>query len=179
MNEGKTMMRRVYGLVAMLLCFGLVSFVLAGCFGGGSEPTVTPGESTVSSSDTTLTDQSTTTDSDTSTSEGPVLVDGLPREYVESLGNRPIVVLFYVPGGIDDEKVLASVRESESVYISYTFLMYDYRMPDAYGDLAQQLEIDYPPHVVLLDRHGAVRSVWSGFVDKATLNQTLVALGRY
>jgi hypothetical protein len=182
MSEGKMIMRRVYGFLAALLCFGLVSFVLVGCFfdgDDGGESTDTTAGTTVPSDGSTTSEDPSATDSTSSTTEGPVLVNGLPREYVESLGMRPIVVIFYVPGGIDDEKVLKSVRESQTVYGNYTFLVFDYRTPNRYGDLAQELGVDYPPHVVLIDRNGVVRTVWSGFVDKATLNQTLLTLGRY
>jgi len=190
MNEGMKMMRRIYGFLAAALCFGLVSCILVGCFfGGGDEPTTAPTQATQATvapetttsevTDTTGPDTETTVPGVTTTTEIPELVDGLPAPWVESIGNRPVVVLFYVSGGVDDEKVLASLRELTPLYSNYTFLMYDYRLPDAYGDLADLLKVDYPPHMVLLDRNGLVRTVWSGFVDKGTLNQTLLTLGRY
>jgi len=179
-------MRRIYGFLAAALCFGLVSCILVGCFGGEDEPTtattqatVAPETTTSEATDTTGLDTDTTVPGMTTTTEMPELVNGLPAPYVDSRGNRPIVVLFYVSGGVDDEKVLASLQDLMPVYSNYTFLMYEYRLPDAYGDLAEELDVDYPPHMVLLDRNGVIRTVWSGFVDKGTLNQTLLTLGRY
>jgi hypothetical protein len=106
------------------------------------------------------------------------LVDGLPRDYAENLGTRPIVVLFYVPGGLDDEVVLKNITELRNSFRDYTFLLYDYSIPEVYGDLAMDLTVFYQPGLVLIDRYGVVRKVWTGFVDKATLNQLLVNLGR-
>jgi hypothetical protein len=40
------------------------------------------------------------------------------------------------------------------------------------------LGMSYQPGVVLIDRHGTVEESWTGYVDKATLNQLLVNLGR-
>jgi hypothetical protein len=39
------------------------------------------------------------------------------------------------------------------------------------------LKVDYPPAVLLVDSTGTVDSVWNGFVDVGTLNQSLVNLG--
>jgi hypothetical protein len=166
-------MRRTRGLSAVLLCIGLVACVLVGCFGGGQEPVDTASAVTVPSSATTASTLYVTT------TQPSTLVDGLPSEYVASLGKKPILVLFYVPGQVDDEKVLSAVRALRSSFGSYTFLTYDYRFPAAYGDLSQKLKIDYPPHIVLIDRTGVPSSVWSGYVDKDTLNQSLINLGHY
>ena len=44
-----------------------------------------------------------------------------------------------------------------------------------YGDLAKSLSrIGYLPQIVLIDRKGDSAEVWSGYVDKGTLNQTLL-----
>lgn len=183
MNERFEMMRRVYGLSAAVLCIVLASVMFAGCFGSGDEPSTVSSETTVSTaSDTTseTSSESTTTSVEqTTTTETFDLVDGLPRAYVESYRQRPIVVLFYVPGGVEDEKVLQAIKESQAAYGSYTFLIFDYRVPAAYGDLSKSLSVGYPPYTVLFDRHGEVRTVWEGFVDKGTLNQTLINLGKY
>jgi hypothetical protein len=165
-------MRRTRGLTAVMLCIGLVACVLAGCFGGDPEPAVTTSAVTVPSSSTTTSGVTTTTQTST-------LVDGLPSEYVASLGKKPILVLFYVTGQVDDEKVLSAVRELRGSFSSYTFLTYDYRFPAAYGDLSQKLKIDSPPAIVVFDRNGVQRTGWSGYVGKAALNQSLINLGRY
>jgi len=161
---------------------------LAGCGGEEEQPTTTTSTAvtTTSSTTTTLADGETTTtvtseadETTTTTVATSVLLDGLPVAYLDSLGRRPIVVLFYVPGEVDDEEVVDSVRELRSTYPTYTFLIYDYKLPDAYGDLADLLMVNYQPHISLIDRNGFVQRVWSGFVDKGTLNQTLIDLGRY
>jgi hypothetical protein len=173
MNEGMHMMGRICRIPAVLLCIGLLTCTMTGCFGSTDEATNTTSSTAVSSSDTTA---STLT---ASTAEVSTLIDGKPSEYVNSLGNRPIVVLFYAPGGVDDEKVLSALRDLRANFSAYTVLMYDYRLPSAYGDLSQELQIDYMPQIVLIDHHGEKRTVWNGYVDKATLNQSLITLGTY
>jgi hypothetical protein len=169
--------RHLPGAVLIVL---LAAIVLVGCFGGGSSNTTATTGGTAATSATTDPDivQNTVT-------SGTQLVNGLPAEYVASLGQRPIVVLFYVPGGAEDEKVLKSVLELRSIYTSYTFLVFDYRKPALYGDLCTELGISYQPQIVLIDRYGIPSgegddhwNIWSGYVDKATLNQALVNLGR-
>jgi len=102
-----------------------------------------------------------------------------PQEYVEAMEQaRPVVMLFYVPGGADDTKVLDSLSRLESAFSDYVFLFYDYKAPGAYGDLSTVLDVDYPPEVVMVDGSGVVRTIWNGFVDEGTLNQALVDLGQ-
>jgi hypothetical protein len=173
MNEGMTMTRRTYRLSAAMVGVGLLICALTGCFGSGEDAVDTTSPATLPASDTTSSSLT------ASSADDSTLVDGLPRQYVEALGTRPIVVLFYVPAGVDDEKVLGIVRELRTAFSNYTFLTYDYRIPSAYGDLSKILKIDYQPEIVLIDRHGAVQKVWSGYVDKASVNQTLITLGRY
>ncbi len=173
MNEGTNMTRRICRMAAKLLCIGLLTLPLAGCFGGGGEPSDTTSDINAPTSSTTG------VSIPVSTTEASSLIEGLPRAFVESLGTRPIVVLFYAPGGVEDEKVLTAVRELQSAYSSYTFLSFDYRVPAAYGDLSKELAIHSLPQLVLLDRHGVTQTIWSGYVDKVTFAQTLVTLGRY
>jgi peptidoglycan/xylan/chitin deacetylase (PgdA/CDA1 family) len=119
-----------------------------------------------------------------STTEASTLVDGKPRQYVDALSRRPIVLVFYAPGGVDDEKVLSAARELQTAFSGYTFLMYDYRVPAAYGDLTKELkaaynvDFGYLPVTLLIRRDGTAATKWSGYVDKGTLNQALINLGR-
>jgi ABC-type Fe3+-hydroxamate transport system substrate-binding protein len=181
MKEGILVMERTRHMTALTLLLGLMAFLFSGCMWGGGSPT------TDGSTDTGPTSPSTAATVVVSTTEGTGLVDGLPAEYVASLGQRPIVVLFYSPGGLDDEKVLAAVRELRGVYASYTFLTYDYSVPSAYGDLSKDLNLKNLPQTVLINRKGELPDpanaeerwkIWTGYVDKGTLNQALVDLGR-
>lgn len=180
-------MRRVYSLPLAAVCIVLLASLVGGCFGSSDEPTTATSETTATSVVTTsTTDSSTTTDGMSTTTDGVTtttdpnrLVDGLPVAYRDSLGQRPIVVMFYVPGGVDDESVLATLTELQGLYDSYTFMVYDYTTPAVYGDLAKELDIGYPPQIVEIDREGVTQTVWNGYVDKGTLNQSLLDLGRY
>jgi hypothetical protein len=178
MNEGIQMMRRMFRFSAVLLCIGLATSILTGCFGASEDTVNTTVPVPVTSSDVAATTLS------VPTTEASTLVDGLPRQYAEALTLRPIVLVFYAPGGVDDEKVLSAVRELQTTYSSYTFLMYDYRMPAAYGDLTKEikanynLDVGYLPSTFLIRRDGTAATKWSGYVDKGTLNQALINLGR-
>jgi len=178
MIEGVEMMRRIFRLSAVLLCIGLATFILAGCFGASDDSTDT---STTPATAPSLGATVSTIAVATTAVSGLVDKDGrsLPSLFVNALGQRPILVLFYVPGQVDDEKVLSAARDLQSSFGGYTFLMYDYRVPSAYGDLSNYLSVNYPPEIHLIDRHGNEQWSWSGYVDKASLNQSLVNLGRY
>jgi len=101
-----------------------------------------------------------------------------PEEYIEAVrACQPIVMLFYVAAGVDDQRVLENLESLQSEFPGYAFLLYDVADPEAYGDLSTLLKVDYPPAVILVDSTGTVDSVWNGFVDVGTLNQSLVNLG--
>jgi hypothetical protein len=175
MLEGAEMSRRgrQHGTFAVVLA--LLVWAIAGCAGGSTATTTLPTDGGLATTTSETPAASATTSSTLATSE---LVDGVPAEYVEAFGQRPIVILFYVPGGVTDEKVLKVVNELSVTFREYTFLTYDYRAPTVYGDLAQALKITNQPQLVLIDRHANRYKVWSGYVDKGTLYQSLVNLGR-
>jgi hypothetical protein len=60
----------------------------------------------------------------------------------------------------------------------YEFLVYDYKLPNDYGDLSTLLGVGYPPELILVDKTGVVQKVYNGYIDEGTLNQGLVNLGR-
>lgn len=170
-------------MVLLLLLVLVMALVSVGCGGGDEEPV--PGDTTAA----------TVAPPAVSGGEGDVqigLPDGeriadtyvpttedTPQEFTNALSKgTPIVVLFYVNGGTDDVAVMESLDRLEASFNRYTFLKYDYSKPDAYGDLSTLLQVTYPPEMILIDRAGIIRQVWSGFVDEGTLNQSLVNLGR-
>lgn len=102
-----------------------------------------------------------------------------PSEYVEAVKQgRPVVILFYVTGSVDDAKVLENVTLLQDAFEGYLFLLYDYKTPGAYGDLSTLLKVNYPPELVLVDGTGTIRGIWNGYIDEGTLNQSLVNLGQ-
>jgi hypothetical protein len=162
--------------VVLLVVIGLTVF-LWGC-GGGDEVD----DATVS---TNLVRTPTTAASSVQSEVDSILYEELavtqdtPEEYVEAVGQaRPVVVLFYVPGNVDDTKVLDSLTLMQSEFPDYTFLMYDFKDPSSYGDLAMLLQVNYPPETVLIDRNGIVRDIWNGYVDEGSLRQCLINLGQ-
>lgn len=91
---------------------------------------------------------------------------------------KPVVLLFYVAGGTDDSQVLASLQKLQPSFSTYVFGVYDYKTPDAYGDLSLLLQVNYPPELILIDATGTIKQIWNGFVDEGTINQSLVNLGK-
>lgn len=92
--------------------------------------------------------------------------------------HRPIVVLFYVASSSDDDRVRLALERLKPKYPDVLFLSYEYRKPKAYGDLAQQFKVNYPPQAVFIDGKGVVRSVTSGYIDEGTLNQHIVNISQ-
>jgi hypothetical protein len=102
-----------------------------------------------------------------------------PSEYVEAVKQgRPVVVLFYVTGSVDDAKVLENVTQLQQAFSDYVFLLYDYKTASAYGNLSTLLKVNYPPELILVDGTGTVQEIWNGYIDEGTLNQSLVNLGK-
>ncbi len=172
MSEGDEMSQRCCRTATLALVLTLAAVLFVACSGATTVTTTFgPGITTLPSPTTGPVEVSTTVAPEAG------LIDGLPAEYVAAYGQRPIVLLFYVPGGVEDEQVLKTAQSLSNSFREYTFLLYDYRIPAAYGDLAKDWGITYQPQTLLIDRHGQLFKVWSGYVDTGTLNQSLINLG--
>jgi hypothetical protein len=98
--------------------------------------------------------------------------DDTPFEVAQALTRQePVVVLFYVAGGSDDQPVRDALSRIAARYPDIMFALYDYKLPDAYGDLAAVLRVDYTPYAVFIGSDATVRYVTTGFVDEAVLQQ--------
>jgi hypothetical protein len=161
-------------VLVLLLAIGLA--VLLGACGGSGDSTT----------DTTTAKTTRTT---VAKSAGSAVQDLLltklattqdtPEAYVAAVGQaKPVAILFYVPGSIDDTKVLDVFKLVQADFPDYTFLEYDYRNPLAYGDLSLLLQVNYPPEIVLIDKAGTVQSIWNGYVDEGSLRQCLINIGQ-
>ena len=158
---------------ALLMILLLVVFAAWGC-GGGEEETNTSAPAAPANPATTPAGGG----SEALVGKQLVTTSNTPSEYVDAVEAAiPVVVVFYVPGGVDDQKVLESVTTLQADFPDYTFLLYDFADPVAYGDLSTLLKVDYPPAVILVDGAGYVDAVWNGYVDEGTLNQEFVNLG--
>ena len=159
--------------LVVLLVVGLAAFVFNSCGGGGDEPT-------------TVTQGNVVTTLSPGGSGGvdprigfEIRTTGeTPQAFVDAYQTQPVVIFFYVTGGREDELVRQSLTALQPSYGAYTFFFYDYSDSEAYGDLATLLAVDYSPLIVMIDQEGIIETIWSGFVDQGTLNQSLVNLGR-
>ena len=174
-------------LLWVLLLVLLVTAAMVGCGGGGdadtdstiAPPVTDPGSGGGSSPDGLADVQVVPPKGERIAEECIFTTDDTPTEFVDALvAGTPIVLLFYVTGGADDTAVMESLDRLEPSFNRYVFLSYDYSLPEKYGDLSTLLGLTYPPELILLDRSGIIRKVWTGYVDEGSLNQTLVNLGR-
>jgi|WetSurMetagenome_2_1015567.scaffolds.fasta_scaffold25109_2 hypothetical protein len=158
-------------VLLLVLCVALMT---GGCFGGGGS------DGTDQTTDTLPGGTGTLPPLGTGIAVGTLLqaTEDDPADFVSALANRPIVVLFYIAGNADDTKVLDTVNKLRTSFNSYSFLLYDYKDPEAYGTLAQEFQVDYTPYLALVDSTGTLQYKYVGFVDEGTLNQSLVNLGR-
>jgi hypothetical protein len=159
-------------LAALLTILALVAVFAWGCGGSTATPTTTAGVVTTAPS-------TGGTQPSASKAIGTKLktTDSTPKEYVDAVAQgHPVVMLFYVTGQADDTKVHDSVTALQASFSNYVFLLYDYKVPDSYGDLSSLLTVTYPPEVILVDGTGVVKEILNGYVDQGTLNQKLVNL---
>jgi hypothetical protein len=168
--------------LVLLVVIGLTTF-LWGCGGGGSGAgSIDDGSATGKIA--TNTTRTTAAQTVGSAVENLLLTklattEDTPEEYVAAIGQaRPVAILFYVPGGVDDTKVLEAFNAVQADFPDITFLSYDYKSPQSYGDLSMLLQVNYPPELVLVDRGGTVRNIWNGYVDDGSLKQCLINLGQ-
>jgi hypothetical protein len=159
--------------LVVLLIVGLAAFFFSGCGGGGAEPTTTSLANVVT---TLFTGGSGGVDPRIGGQIQPT--EETPQAFVDVYQTQPIVLFFYVLGERDDELVRQNLAALQPSFGAYTFFSYDHSDPEAYGDLATLLAVDYPPLIVMMDREGTIQTIWSGFVDQGSLNQSLVNLGR-
>ncbi len=159
--------------LVVLLIVGLAAFFVGGCGGGADVTTSTTTKSVV----TTLPSGGFGGDDARIGATIKPTVD-TPQAFIDVYATQPIVVLFYVSGGRDDELVRQNLETLQPSFGAYAFFSYDYSDPEAYGDVATLLAVDYAPLIAMIDRQGIIQTVWSGFVDEGSLNQSLVNLGR-
>lgn len=162
--------RYQFGVLVLII---LVALLALGC-GGGDEKTTTTKARVV----TTAAPSSSGSAADELIGTTVKPTEDTPGEFVDAYGVRPIVLLFYVPGGTDDISVSETLNALAPSFNKYLFLVYDYKAPEAYGDLSSLLKVDYPPALILIDRDGVIDGVWNGYIDEGTMNQALVNLER-
>ena len=98
-----------------------------------------------------------------------------PAEITDAISqHRPIVILFYVPGGTDDTAVLDELKALQTTYTDVTFALYEYSDPASYGDLGVLLKVVYLPQTVFIDTRGTISDILTGYIDEGTLNQQVV-----
>lgn len=184
-----TVRSRASGLFLVLLLVVGLAVLLAACGGGGAEATSTPNDASGTAGAPSSAASAAAANPAGSGNVGGAVqkqeflklatTQDTPEEYVAAVGQaRPVAMLFYVPGNVDDAKVLEVFKNVQADFPDYTFLTYDYKSPQNYGDLSLLLDVNYPPETVLINRAGEVRQIWNGYVDEGTLKQCLINVGQ-
>ena len=172
------MSRRIRQLAVAILLIS-VTLLAAGCGLGGGGSSATTALTIPSGATPSVTASGTVTPQKQLVQKKLVATKFTPTDVSDALkAGRPVVLLFYVAGSSDDAQVLASLQKLQPEFSSYTFGIYDYKTPSAYGDLSTMLQVNYPPELILIDGKGTIKEIWNGFVDEGTMNQSLVNLGK-
>lgn len=105
--------------------------------------------------------------------------DQTPADVRKALSDgRPLALLVFVPASTDDDAVRAAFNKLKGQHKDVTFLAYDFKQPQKYGDLPQLLQVQYPPQLVFVDGEGVVRGALTGFADEATINQQVANIAQ-
>jgi len=168
-------MVRKLGPLTLVAAFLLIAALVAGCGGGDEQTTTTtaPAAAAASGANAPAPEVANAQQALIGTKLEPT--DTMPAAVGDALkAQQPLVVLFYVPGATDDLAVRGAFDRLQPKHEDTLFLKYDYRDPQAYGDLASLLAVDYPPQLVFVDGDGVIKQVLGGYVDEGTINQQLV-----
>jgi len=95
--------------------------------------------------------------------------EATPKEFVDDLGRRTIVVVLYQPASIIDESQLLEVRAAVAGSKDVTLLEYTAAEYKRYGDVPEKLGLFRAPSVAVVDRAGTIENFWSSFVDRGLL----------
>jgi hypothetical protein len=165
---------RWMSLCAMIVV--LAGLLLSGCGGGGDATTTTAPPVTAAPGGGAT---APTAPGAAATPAILTVTENTPADVKSALEQKkPLVLMFYSPGGSDDTRVLQSLTKLTPRFPTAFISQYDYKAPDTYGDLGQVLQVGNLPSVVLIDASANVTQVFSGFVDEGTLNQSMVNLTR-
>lgn len=85
---------------------------------------------------------------------------------------KPILVEFYAEGDALTDSMMLQVDELQAGYKGkVTFILINANRPRVYGNLIQQLPLEYVPQVLIFNAEGTIIRSFTGYVDKETLEQ--------
>jgi thiol-disulfide isomerase/thioredoxin len=85
---------------------------------------------------------------------------------------KPILVGFYAEGDALTDSMMLQVDELQARYKGkVTFILINANRPRAYGNLIQQLPLEYVPQVLIFNAEETIIRSFTGYVDKETLEQ--------
>jgi len=109
----------------------------------------------------------------------PVAVDpqasGVPGFIKNPLAEkRGVILLIYVKGSTDDEQMLDSFNALKAKYADQgSFFSFESRKASELGSVLSQLKISQPPALAVISPDGKVYQEYTGWVDRAVMEQVV------
>lgn len=99
--------------------------------------------------------------------------DDTPSIFKNALAlKKPIFVEFYAEGDPVTDATLLQVEELRSRYRDrVVFILINANRPSAFGNLVQQLPLEYIPQMLIFNGEGTIIRIFTGYMDKETLEQ--------
>lgn len=96
-----------------------------------------------------------------------------PRIFKNALAlKKPIFMEFYAEGDSLTDATLLQVEELRSRYRDRViFILINANRPSAFGNLVQQLPLEYVPQVLIFNSEGTIIRIFTGYIDSETLEQ--------
>jgi hypothetical protein len=96
-----------------------------------------------------------------------------PKKFKQAHCSKPIMVVYYQPGSIVDEKLLAEATAAARSVRETVTLAYTPKDVKAFGDLGSKLGLFATPGVATVGRDGRIENFWTTFVDHALIERSL------
>jgi hypothetical protein len=98
-----------------------------------------------------------------------------PKKFKQAFCSSPIMVVYYQPGSIVDEKLLAEATAAAKLVHGSGLVTLAYTPKDvkAFGDLGSKLGLFATPGLATVGRDGRIENFWTSYVDHALIERSL------
>jgi hypothetical protein len=188
--------RRAVGSAAALLALALVTSGCGGAAAADPAASATPGASTDGTAIAGTTPAATGTtgaaasgtgaaadvpganeiaNADASAGELLTVSAMTPKKFKQAFCSKPIMVVYYQPGSIVDEKLLAEATAAAGLVKGAGLVTLAYTPKDvkAFGDLGSKLGLFSTPGLATVGRDGRIENFWTSYVDHALIERSL------
>lgn len=96
-----------------------------------------------------------------------------PKKFRSAHCAKPIIVVYYQPDSIVDEKLLDEARAAAATVEGSVSLIYTPKEIKAAGDLPAKLGLFATPGVATVGRDGKIENFWTTYVDRSLIQRSL------